>query len=111
MNRFTFPPNTTLTRSCRPAGQPVVFSIEAAAVLTGVHPAMLHYYHRAGLIAARPDDSGGELFLDLDALDQVRRIEHYRRHLGAGRRALPLICHLQHEGERLDVELRFLRVS
>ena len=45
---------------------------------------------------------------DENALHEVRRIEHYRRHLGVGRRAVPLICELRREGERLQIELRFL---
>jgi len=39
----------------------------------------------------------------------VRRIEHYRRHHGVNRQALPLLMDLLHEVERLQGELRFLR--
>lgn len=108
---FTFYANPTLTLACVPCGAPALFSLEDAAHLTGVHAEMLRYYHRAGLLEARQGARETELFFDEAALHEVRRIEHYRRHLGVGRRALPLICELQHEGERRQIELRFLCVS
>jgi DNA-binding transcriptional MerR regulator len=109
MTRFTFYANPTVTLVCLPVKGPVLFPLEAAARLTGLHPEMLRYYCRAGLIEALRGVEETELFFDEKALQEIRRIEHYRRHLGVGRRALPLICELRRAGERQQIELHFLR--
>jgi DNA-binding transcriptional MerR regulator len=88
---------------------PATYSLEAAARLAGVHPEMLRYYCRLGLFGearARPE---AELVFDDDALYELRRFEHYRRHHGVNRRTLRLLCGLWREIERLQTELRFLR--
>ncbi len=87
----------------------MLFSLADAADLTGVHPEMLRYYWRTGLIPVRVGKAESGLFFDETALHEIRRIEPYRRHLGVGRRALPLICELQREGARWQIELHFLR--
>jgi hypothetical protein len=106
---FIFSTNQTLTLVCLHTDAPVLFSLADAADLTGVHPEMLRYYSRTGLIQARVGKKESELFFDENALHEIRRIEHYRRHLGVGRRALPLICELQREGARQQIELHFLQ--
>ena len=91
------------------AASPATYSLEAAARLAGVHPEMLRYYCRLGLFGearARPE---AELIFDDDALFELRRFEHYRRHHGVNRKTLRLICGLWREVERLQTELRFLR--
>jgi DNA-binding transcriptional MerR regulator len=108
MTKFTFYNNPTLALACLPDDSPVLFSLDAAAQLTGVHPEMLLYYSRAGLIDALHGLAEAELFFEESALDEIRRIEHYRRHLGVGRRALPLVCELQRQADRQHIELRFL---
>ena len=108
MTNFTFYETPGLALVCMPAGAQRLFSLEAAARLTGVHPEMLRYYSRAGLIGYVPGRFEDEVFFDEDTLHEIRRIEHYRRHLGIGRRALPLICELRREGERQHVQLQFL---
>ena len=108
MTNFIFYANPILTLSRAPWDEPVRFSLEAAADLTGVHPEMLRYYCRVGLLDARHDGLNGQPSFDENALAEVRRIEHYRRHLGISRRALPLICELRREGERLQIDLQFL---
>jgi hypothetical protein len=109
MTKFTFYTNPTLTLVCVPSEAPVLFSLDAAADLTGVHPEMLRYYCRLGLLG---EDRAGiecELTFDEDTLYEVRRIEHYRRHLAISRRALPLICELRRNAERQHIEIHFLR--
>jgi DNA-binding transcriptional MerR regulator len=106
---FTFYASPSLTIVCVPAGASALYSLAAAARLTGVHVEMLRYYCRLGLIDALQDDRESEPVFDENALSEVRRIEHYRRHLGVNRRALPLLCELWREGERQKIELRFLR--
>lgn len=108
MTNFTFYENPTLTLVRVPADAPVVFSLDAVAHLTGVHPDMLLYYCRAGLIDALHGLAETELFFEESALDEIRRIEHYRRHLGVGRRALPLVCELQRQADREHIAIRFL---
>jgi hypothetical protein len=106
---FTFYANPTLTLVCMPSAAPVLFPLEVAADLTGVHPEMLRYYCRLGLLGDQR--AGMELAptFDEDALCEVRRIEHYRRHLAVSRRALPLLCELRREAERQQIEIHFLR--
>jgi DNA-binding transcriptional MerR regulator len=70
---------------------------------------MLRYYCQLGLFGearARPE---AELVFDDDALYELRRFEHYRRHHGVNRQTLRLICDLWRDVERLEAELRFLR--
>ena len=109
MPNFIFYSNPTVALARSPSPARALFSLDAAACLTGVHPEMLRYYCRLGLIEAQPDPWGGDSAFDEEALGEVRRIEHFRRNLGVGRRALPLVCELWHNGERRQVELRFLR--
>jgi hypothetical protein len=109
MANFTLYANPTLTLACVPAEALVRFSLEAAADLTGVHPELLRYYCRLGLIDACRGVLEEDMSFEVEALHEVRRIEHYRRHLGVGRRALPLVCELRRESERLQIELHFLR--
>src|SRR5665213_4159441 len=98
---FIFYTNQTLTLVCVPSDAPVLFSLADTTDLTGVHPDMLRYYWRSGLIQVRPGEPESELFFDEDALHEIRRIEHYRRHLGIGRRAPVSYTHLRaHETGR-----------
>ena len=94
----------------RPADAgPPVYSLEAAASLTGVHPELLRYYCRQGLLGPERTDPDDDPTFDDNALYEIRRIEHFRRHHGVNRRALPLLCELWREIDRLKSELRFLR--
>jgi len=88
---------------------PTTYSLEAAARLAGIHPEMLRYYCRLGLFGAARARPETALIFDDDALYELRRFEHYRRHHGVNRRTLRLICDLSREVERLQAELRFLR--
>ena len=105
---FTFYTNPTLTLICVPSRASAHFSLEDAAHITGVHAEMLRYYCRAGLIKASRGMLDTDPFFDDATLLEIRRIEHYRRHLGVGLQALPLICKLQRESERLQIGLNFL---
>jgi DNA-binding transcriptional MerR regulator len=109
MPNFTFYSSPTLALVCVSDDAPVLFSLAEAASLTGVHQEMLRYYCRLGLIDGLHRSTASGLLFDLDALLEIRRIEHYRRHLGVGRQALALICDLRRESERLDIDLPFLR--
>jgi hypothetical protein len=109
MTNFIFYSNPALTLVYQSPTVPVLYSLSTAANLTGVHPEMLRYYCRLGLLDLQEDQMTGELLLDDHALKEIRRIEHYRRDLGVVRRALPLICELQKESERQNIELHFLR--
>ena len=106
---FTFYTNPILTLVCLPAATAALFSLEAAADLTGVHPELLRYYWRSGLLGETRAGRDREPVFDEAALQAVRRIEHYRRHLAVSRRALPLVCELQREAERRHIDIHFLR--
>ena len=107
--KFTFYMNPTRTLVCVPSEASALFSLDAAADLTVVHPVMLRYYCRLGLLGADRAATEHEPTFDEEALQEVRRVEHYRRHLAICRRALPLICELRREAERQHIEIHFLR--
>ena len=109
MTNFIFYSNPSLTLICLPAGAPVRYSVEVAADHTGLHPEMIRYYCAAGLLGETFTASDPGPTFDADALFALRRIEHYRRHHGVNRQALPLLCALEREVERLEKEVRFLR--
>ena len=88
---------------------PAIYSLADTARLAGVRPGTLRHYCQLGLFGearARPE---AELVFDDDALYELRRFEHYRRHHGVNRQTLRLICDLWRDVERLEAELRFLR--
>jgi DNA-binding transcriptional MerR regulator len=88
-------------------GSPSAYSLSDAARLADVHPELLRYYCRLGLFGNRTAAGAPEPVFDDDALYELRRIEHYRRHYGVNRRALPLISRLLRELARLEAEVRF----
>jgi DNA-binding transcriptional MerR regulator len=88
---------------------PATYSLETAARLAGIHPEMLRYYCQLGLFGEARSRPEAELIFDDDALYELRRFEHYRRHHGVSRKTLRLLCGLWREVERLQTELRFLR--
>ena len=108
MINFTFYTNPTQAVACMPGREPAFYSLDASAQITGVHPEMLRYYLRLGLITAHRGVWEEELYFDRKALEEVERLGFYRRHLGVSLRALPLICELRRAGERQHIELRFL---
>lgn len=85
------------------------YTLEVAARLTAVHPDLLRYYCRIGLLGEKQRSADPTQVFDDHALYAVRRIEHFRRHHGVGWHALPLVCELIRESEGLRTELRFLR--
>ena len=96
-----------LVSSIEPGGPP--YSLAVAARLTAVHPDLLRYYCLIGLLGEKLMSPDPATVFDDNALYAVRRIEHFRRHHGVDRRALPLVMGLIREAERLQAELRFLR--
>ncbi len=85
------------------------YSLEDAARMADVHPDLLRHYCQAGLLGEDRVQGEQEPVFDDDALYELRRIEHYRRHHGVNLRALPLVFGLLREIESLHAELRFLR--
>jgi len=85
------------------------YSLETAARLAGVHPDLLRYYCRLGLLGAERIRADAATRFDAESLREIRRIQYYRRHLGVSRRALPLICELRRRAEHLRVAIRFLQ--
>lgn len=83
------------------------YSVEEASQMADVHPDLVRYYCRAGLLGKQGD--GQEWVLDDEALYDLRRIEHYRRHHRVNLRALPLLFGMLREIESLRAELRFMR--
>jgi len=90
-------------------GAPAIYSLETASDLAGVHPDLLRYYCRHGMLGPARARLGDDATFDDEALYELRHIEAYRRRYGVNRQALPLLWELEHEVERLRAELRFLR--
>ena len=109
MINFVFYASPSRALICLPAGTPVRYSVETAADLAGLSPDIVRYYCQTGLLGAAFVASDVEPTFDADALFALRRIEHYRRHHGVNRQALPLLCALERDVERLEKEVRFLR--
>ena len=93
----------------REAIRPTPYSLQAAAGLADIHPEMLRYYCRLGILGEALARPSAELTFDDDAIYELRRFEHYRRHHGVNRKTLRLLCDLWREVERLRNEVRFLR--
>jgi DNA-binding transcriptional MerR regulator len=109
MNKPTSSPNYSFSLVRATEVGPMAYSLEAAARIAGVHPEMLRHYCRLGLFGEALAQPENELIFDDNALYELRRFEHYRRHHGVNRKTLRLICGLWQEIERLENELRFLR--
>ncbi len=109
MSEPVFSDQYSLTLVPVAAAGPATYSLEAAARLAGLHPEMLRYYCRLGLLGEARARPAGELLFNDDALYELRRFEHYRRRQGLSRKTLRLICGLWREVERLQTEVRFLR--
>ena len=88
---------------------PSTYSLEWAARLANMHPERLRHYCRLGLFGEARARTDAEPVFDDDALYELRRFEHYRRHHGVNRATLRLLCDLWREVECLQAELRFLR--
>ena len=73
------------------------YSLETTADLAGVHPDLVHYYHELGLLGGVHSEETAEVSFDDNAVYELRRIEHYRRHLGVNRQALTAGVH-SHDG-------------
>jgi DNA-binding transcriptional MerR regulator len=109
MTNFVFYVNPEQAIMCLPAGARALYSLDTAARLTGVHPEKLRHYCALGLFG--PEWAGAESgpTFDDNTLYEVRRIEHGRQHHGLSLRALPLVCELWREVDRLETEVRVLR--
>jgi hypothetical protein len=94
------------TRAARAEPRPA-YSIDAASELTGVHPELIRFYCSRGIVAVVPARTRREPVFDDDAIYELRRIEHYRRHFGVNRSALAFIGGLLREVARLEDELRY----
>jgi DNA-binding transcriptional MerR regulator len=105
---FVFYACPTLALACRPPGEAPRFPLGAAAHLTGVHPDLILYYCRLGLLSHYRLAMTDEITFDAAALEEIHQIEHYRRNLGVHRRALPLLCGLRDEARELHIDLPFL---
>jgi DNA-binding transcriptional MerR regulator len=83
------------------------YSLNDAAQLADVHPELVRYYCRLGVFGPVRGALDLDPVFDDDTIYELRRIEHYRRHYGVNRRALPLISRLLREVARLEAEVRF----
>jgi hypothetical protein len=90
----------------RQAAIRATYTLQIASQMTGAEPDLIRYYHVSGVLHAAPKAGRSPMFDD-DAIYELRRLEHYRRQLGANRQALAFIGSLLREVARLEGELRF----
>jgi len=109
MSRFVISENRSFAVVRLEDGGRAAYSLEAAAEIAGVHPDLARYYWNQGLFGPRPTDAGADPVFDNDSLYELRRVEHYRKHMGVSRRALPMLARLLREVARLEAEVRFLK--
>jgi DNA-binding transcriptional MerR regulator len=109
MSNFVVSQNQSLVLIYGNAANRAPYSLEELARLADVHPDLLRYYCRRGIFGEARTRSDTEPVFDDDALYELRRIEHYRRHYGVTRQALPILCSLWRDVARLQAEVRFLR--
>jgi DNA-binding transcriptional MerR regulator len=109
MNESVLSENVSLTLLCVAEARPASYSLETAAEFAGLHPEMLRYYCRLGLLGETRARADADPSFDDDALYELRRFENYRRQHGVDRPTLRLIVGLRRDVERLQAEVRFLR--
>lgn len=109
MSTSNFSGDCFLSLVCVPEIETTTYSLEAAARLADIHPEMLRYYCQLGLFGEALAQADARLIFNDDAIYELRRFEHYRRHHGVNRKTLRLLCRLWREVESLQTELRFLR--
>lgn len=109
MSNFILVEESSLTLVVRPPGASARYSLETAADLTGVPAGLLRQYSRHGLFGADRAAAGLEPTFDVSDLYELRRAEAWRRRHGLNRRAVPVVCALLREIDRLQAELRFVR--
>ena len=107
MSNFVILENNSLELTLADRGARSTYSLDDAARIAEVHPELVRYYWRLGLFGRLAGESGPDPVFDDDALYELRRMEHYRRHYGVNRRALPLISRLLRDLARLEAEVRF----
>lgn len=83
------------------------YTLKAAAEITGTHPDLILYYHGRGVFGPSVSAPKGTLVFDDDGIYELRRLEHYRRHITADKPALALIAGLLRQVARLEAELRY----
>jgi len=109
MNEPAMSENYSLTLIRVTEVRPATYSLATAAQLAGLHPEMLRYYCRLGMLGEARAQMEADPSFDDDALYELRRFENYRRQHRVDRPTLRLICGLRREVERLRAEVRFLR--
>jgi MerR family transcriptional regulator/heat shock protein HspR len=86
-----------------------VYVISVAAELAGVHPQTLRIYERKGLLEPARTGGGSRRYSDAD-LDLLRRIQELTD-AGLNLAGVKRVLELEHENERLRVELADARVE
>ena len=109
MSNFVLVEQQSLTVIKVTAGEGATYSLDTAAQLADVHPDLLRHYCQAGLLGEDRASTDKEQIFDDDALYELRRVEHYRRHHHVNLHVLPLVIGLLREVESLRDELRFNR--
>ena len=87
----------------------VLYSLEAAAHLTGVSRRSILIYCKSGLVRPILEEEYGAMSFNEDAIYAIRKIEYLRSSFGVNLSGIKLIFELTDEVQRLKEEIRFLR--
>src|SRR5436190_22866945 len=86
----------------------VLYSLEAAAHLTGVSRRSILIYCKSGLVRPILEEEYGAMSFNEDAIYAIRKIEYLRSSFGVNLSGIKLIFELTDEVQRLKEEIRFL---
>jgi hypothetical protein len=84
-------------------------NLEETARMVGMHPELLRYYCRQGMLGESMVAAQPETRFDDNAIYELARFEHFRTCHGMRRRTALLVCSLLREVDRLREELQFRR--
>jgi len=88
-----------------------LYTIEAAARLADVPRHTILVYYKHGLLCPVVDPECGAYFFDDTAIRLLRRIEYMRNVSGVNLAGIKMTLDLLNEVERLQSEVRFLRLG
>ena len=86
-----------------------LYTLDAAAHLTGVSRRSILIYCKSGLVRPRLDEEYGAMSFDEQAIYNIRKIELLRGAHGVNLSGIKMIFELMEEVKRLQDEIRFLR--
>ena len=88
---------------------PARFALHEVAELSGIPSSIIRDYCQLGLCLILQSRAGEDPNFDVQALNELRRLDHLRRRHGFEMDALPFVWNLLRRVRRLESELQVLR--